>query len=170
VRTIADLNPLITRQTDPDHLRNAEFLNGAFRYREERLLGSVARRLKRLLDEGYDSFGAFNVCQDHLVALARAHIERIVVEQFLDNVARTEHETFGGALRPLATLYALWRIETDRGWYLESGYLSPDKSRAVRALINQLCREVRTDAVTLVAAFGIPEHCLAAPIAPALDS
>ncbi|MDH3571708.1 MAG: acyl-CoA dehydrogenase family protein [Gemmatimonadota bacterium] len=169
VRTIADLNPLVTRQSDPDHLRDPEFLNGAFRYREERLLGSVARRLKRLLDEGYDSFGAFSVCQDHLVALARAHIERIVVEQFLAGVARAGHETFGEALGSLATLYALWRIESDRGWYLESGYLAPDKSRAIRALVNQLCRDVRTDAVALVAAFGIPEHCLAAPIATPVD-
>ncbi|MDH3568963.1 MAG: acyl-CoA oxidase, partial [Gemmatimonadota bacterium] len=96
--------------------------------------------------------------------------ERIVVERFLGGAARAGHETFGDALRSIATLYALWRIESDRGWYLESGYLAPDKSRAIRALINQLCRDVRTDAVALVAAFGIPEHCLAAPIAPALHS
>jgi acyl-CoA oxidase len=38
------------------------------------------------------------------------------------------------------------------------------KTKAIRRLVNQLCWEVRQDAVPLVQAFKIPESCLAAPI------
>jgi acyl-CoA oxidase len=39
------------------------------------------------------------------------------------------------------------------------------KSRAVSRQVDQLCREVRDESVQLVDSFGIPDSCLAAPIA-----
>jgi acyl-CoA oxidase len=39
------------------------------------------------------------------------------------------------------------------------------KTKAVRKMVNQLCWDIRPDAVSLVNAFHIPESCLAAPIA-----
>jgi acyl-CoA oxidase len=163
--TVTELNPIITRLTDEDHLRGPDFQLGAFTYREQRLLASAAQRLKRLFDDGHDSLSAFNSCQDHLVALARAHAERVIVEQFLIASAANQDKSFGPILKSLADLYALWRIEHDRGWFLESGYLASNKAKAIRGLVNQLCGEVRTDAVALVDAFGIPNTCLGAPIA-----
>jgi len=41
------------------------------------------------------------------------------------------------------------------------------KAEAVRALVNQSCRELRPHAVALVNAFGIPDEILGAPIAMA---
>ncbi|MDT8342717.1 MAG: acyl-CoA dehydrogenase family protein, partial [Longimicrobiales bacterium] len=64
---VSELNPVVTRRTDPDHLRDPDFHAAALRYREERLLASVARRLRSRLDDGQDPFQAFNACQDHLV-------------------------------------------------------------------------------------------------------
>ena len=59
----------------------------------------------------------------------------------------------------------LWRIEEDRGWFLESGYAEPRKTKAVREQVNELCGRVREDARGLVDAFGIPDAVLGAPIA-----
>jgi acyl-CoA oxidase len=56
-------------------------------------------------------------------------------------------------------------LENNRGWYLEQGYMEGVKSKAIRKLVNQLCWDVRQEAVPLVDAFGIPETLLAAPIA-----
>jgi acyl-CoA oxidase len=39
------------------------------------------------------------------------------------------------------------------------------KTKAIRKMVNQLCWEIRPDAVSLVKAFDIPDSCLAAPIA-----
>ncbi len=141
--TLVSLNPLVTRRTDEEHLRDPDFQHGALLYREERLLRSVAQRLKRRLDEGLDSFRAIDACQDHLVALARAHAERIVFEALEDGVARAPTPGLSEMLRTLTSLHGLSRIEAHRGWYLEAGYLEPAKSRAIRHQVNALCSDVR---------------------------
>jgi acyl-CoA oxidase len=68
-------------------------------------------------------------------------------------------------LATLCDLYALARIEADRGWFLEHGYIEGTKAKAIRKLTNKLCLEIRQQAVPLVDAFGIPDAVLAAPIA-----
>ncbi len=59
----------------------------------------------------------------------------------------------------------LRQIEKNKAWYLEDGYMEAVKTKAVRKIVNQLCWDIRPDAVALVNAFDIPESCLAAPIA-----
>jgi acyl-CoA oxidase len=159
---LSELNPVVKRRTDTDHLQDPDFQMGAFRYREERLLRSAASRLKTAIDAGTDTFEAMNTCQDHVIALARAYAERLTVEAFQRSLAATGGELFE-LLAPLAHLQALWLLERHRAWYLESGYLEPAKSRAIRAAVNRLCGEVARVAVPLVDAFGIPDEVLEAP-------
>jgi acyl-CoA oxidase len=99
------------------------------------------------------------------MATANAHAERIVMEQFAAGVARCEDSAVRTALAKLAALFALSRIEADRGWFLEAGYLSTAKSHAIREQVNILCAEIRPDAVGLADGFGIPDRLLGAPIA-----
>jgi acyl-CoA oxidase len=165
--TVADLDPVSPRLTDDDHLRGAEFQLGAVRYRETRLLGSVARRIKGMVDDGQDSFSAANAVQDHLLHLAHAHVERVIGESLAAAVAACDDKALASTLALLRDTFVLSRLEADRAWYLEAGYFAPAKSRAVRALINRLLGELRRHAVPLVNAFGIPDALLDAPIAPA---
>ena len=162
---LAGLNPVVTRLTDESHLADPEFHLAAFRYREESLLRSVAARLRHRLQEGQDSYYAFNECQAHLLSTAHAHVERVVLEQFVKAVAACEPESLREPLQSLCALFALSRIEADRGWFQESGYLTGGKSKAIRAQVNKLCGALRPDAVALVDSFGIPDELLAAPIA-----
>ena len=158
-------NPVRSRRTAEDFLRNPETHLDAFRFREERLLETVARRLKSRLDSGMDSFQAMNECQDHLVTLARAHVERTALESFREGVGRAPLPGLSEVLGNLAELWALSRLEADRGWFLEAGYMESSQTRAIRALVNELCREIREQALPLVDAFGIPDDLLAAPAA-----
>jgi acyl-CoA oxidase len=64
---ITEMNPITVRNTDETHLLDPEFQLNAFKYRERDILTSAAKRLKRHIDSGMDSFDAFNVCQHHLV-------------------------------------------------------------------------------------------------------
>jgi acyl-CoA oxidase len=160
---IADLNPIAPRRTDEEHLRDPEFHLASFRYREERLLATLGRRLKRRIEEGEDSFTALNACQDHAVALAKAHVERTILESLREAIANSD-ASLRRALEPLAALFALSRLEADAGWFLEKGYFEGGKSRAIRAQVNRLCADVRPHAVAYVDAFGIPDALLA-PIA-----
>ena len=164
-QALAEVNPVFPRRTDVEHLRNPEFHLHALRYREDRLLTTAARRLKGRIDRGTDSFEAFNQCQDHLLSLALAYVERVILERFQATLGELDDESLRPVLGRLYDLWALWRIEQDRGWFLENGYLEGNKAKAIRALVNSLLAEVRPDALGLVAAFGIPDNCLAAPIA-----
>lgn len=160
---VTELNPVVTRKSDEEHLRDPDFHAAAFRYREARLLSSAAQRLKGRMDDGMDGFEAMNEVQDHLVALARAHAEGLVLDAFQEAVVRAPTPGLSETLRTLVALYALSRLEADRAWFLEAGYLETPKARAVRDQVNRLCAEVRDQAPFLVDAFGIPDEVLGAP-------
>jgi acyl-CoA oxidase len=155
----------VTRKTDADHLRDSVFQQGAFEYRERKLLRAVAQDLKARIDGGQDSFDAFMACQLGLVDLARAHGERLVLDAFIDGVASCDDPELVEVLESLRSLYALQHIASDRGWFLENGYLEGAKSQAIRQEVDTLCAEIRPFAEALVDAFAIPDACVAAPIA-----
>lgn len=163
--SITERNPVTIRNTDEDHLMDPEFHLSAFRYREKDILASAAKRLKKHLDSGMDSFDAFNQTQFHLVNVGHAYVERIVLEQFIAQVERTEDKDCKAVLKKLCALFALTQIENNKGWYLEHNYMEGTKTKAIRKLINKLCWEIRQEAVPLVEAFKIPDSCLGAPIA-----
>ena len=158
--TLTELNPLATRRTDEAHLLDPGFHRAALEYRETRLLRSAAMRLRARLRDGVDSFRAANEVQDHLLALARAHAERVALEDFQDGCAAAPTPGMSELLSEVCALYALSRIEADRGWFLESGYLEPVKSRAIRARVNALCADVAECAPLLVRALGVPDAVL----------
>ena len=158
--SITELNPLATRRTDRDHLLDRDFHRSALIYREERLLRSAATRIRARLEAGTDSFDAVTEVQTHLVRLARAHVERRLLEAFHDAIAAAPSPGLSEAFGSLAALFALSRIEADRGWFLEAGYLEGGKARAVRREVDRACAETRELATPLVAAFGVPEPLL----------
>ena len=163
--TLAEQNPVIIRRTDESHLRDPEFQLDVFRARENDLLTSVAQRLKRRLDDGIDSFEAFNQCQNHLIALAHASVEREVLERFTHAIGAVADPDLAGVLAQLRDLHAMARLEADIGWFLENDYMEGKKARAIRDQVELLSAEVRVEALALVEAFAIPENCLGAPIA-----
>ncbi|MCH7400475.1 acyl-CoA dehydrogenase [Belliella kenyensis] len=163
--SIAEKNPLIIRSTEQAHLLDMDFHLSAFKYRERAILASAAQRIKRHIDEGMDSFDAFNVVQHHLLNVGQAYIERIILEEFQKEIIVTSNYGVKTALTQLCQLFALHTIEKNRGWYLEQGYMEGVKTKAIRKEVNQLCWEIRKNALALTAAFDIPESCIAAPIA-----
>ena len=165
IHDIAGHNPIVARQTDSNHLLDVDFQLETFRHREEALLVSVARRLKKRIDKGMDSYDAMLQCQNHLFALGHAHIERVILEQFIQGIEATSDPAVVSVLEKLRSLFALWHMEKQKGWYLEHGSWEGAKSKAIRRQIDLLCQELSQEAVALVDAFGIPDQSLAAPIA-----
>ncbi len=161
---LGEINPLARRNTDRDHLQDAAWHRDLFERRERTLLVQVAARLKGRLDRGMDSFEAFVEVQDHLLTLATAHAERLVLEDFQAAVERTEDPQLQTVLRLLCTLYALERVERDRGWFLEQNLIDAPVSKAVRTEVNGLLHRLRPLAVELVDAFGIPDEVLGSEI------
>ncbi|MGZ0150483.1 acyl-CoA dehydrogenase family protein [Kribbella sp. WER1] len=164
IERLRDAVPNRSEAGDPDAgLRDDAYHSGLLRYREEHMLSGVARRLKGGIDAGDDPFDVFNRCQDHVIAAGRAHVDRVVLEAF-ETAVRNAPEEIRPVLQDLYDLHALVTIEAERAWYLEHGRLSPGRSKAITALVNELCAVVRPAAVDLVDAFGVPGAAVDVPI------
>ncbi len=98
------------------------------------------------------------------MALAHAHVERVVLEQFLAGVEAVTDPAVKTVLGKLCDLYGLGCLRDSAAWFLENDHLESAKAKAIRKEVTRLCAELRPDAVALVRAFGIPDTCLAAPI------
>jgi acyl-CoA oxidase len=161
---IGEVNPITRYQNDTRHLLDPSVHAELFRDRERSLLISAARRLKGRVDGGMDSFAAFIEVQDHLLTLADAYAQRLVLESFQAAVREVDGGEEQALLGQICALYALWHIEQDRGWFLEQRYITATKAKAIRTAVNMLLGQLRPHAVSLVDAFGIPDQLLAAPI------
>jgi acyl-CoA oxidase len=171
VTRLADAVKPSTNGDDEGNIDDRDYQLDLFRWREEHMLGAVARRLKRGIDDGNDQFDVFNDCQDHVIQAARAHVDSQILDAFARGVDRCEDETLKPLLESLFSLHALSLIEAERGWFFEHGRMTGPRAKAVTRTINRLCGELREHAGLLVDAFGIPDQALAAPIARgALDS
>lgn len=158
---VTEKNPIATRNTSEEHLKDPAFHKSAFEYREKQLTASAARRFKKLTDDGLDPFDAANILHPHMLALGNAYIDRVVLEQFRGAVDAIQYAELKEVMEKLCQLFALNRLEEHKGWYLEEGYMEGVKTKAIRKMVSQLCWELRPDAVALTEAFAIPESCLA---------
>ena len=157
VERLRDAVPNRNDSADPDAgLRDDDYHCGMVRFREEHMLAGVARRLKAGIDAGDDAFEVFNRCQDHVIAAGRAHVDRVVLEAFLAAVQAAPEGGPRDRLKELYDLHALATIEGERAWYIEHGRLSGARSKAITALVNELCALIRPSATGLVDAFGVP--------------
>jgi len=163
---LAKRHPAFTQDKSEPHLLDSELQLDLFRLREDALLVQGATELQKLTSaQGLDPYSAFTQLQPELLELAQAYIERVILEQFIAKVKSLPDQSLQAPLKRLCDLFALTRLEQGKGWYLENGVVSGVKSTAFKRLVTRLCVEVSEEAVALVDAFGIPDECLAAPIA-----
>ena len=158
-------NPIETRRTESAHLRDRSFHLAALRHREDVLVRTAALRLRKRTDARMSGSDAFLEIQEHVVEAARAYVSRLALEWFEARVSKIEDEAMRQWHARLGDLHALCSIEAQAAWFLEDGYFEPVKARAVRKEIEKLIAELAPVARPLVDAFGIPDACLAAPIA-----
>lgn len=137
--------------------------------RAAHLLETAARRLRRAPkddendvngDGEVDEFEAFNAVQDHILAAGEAHIDRLVLESFIDAIGACEDEETAALLGDVCSLYVLDTIERNKAWFMEHRMLSVERAKAVTRHLNELCRTLRPHALTLVEGFGIPRVLL----------
>ncbi len=160
---VRDLLPGGDQWDQEGGLLDSAYQQAMLRFREEHMLGGVARRLKRGIDSGKNPGEVFSLVQDHVIHAARAHVERLVLDAFVDKVEAMEDGDNKVALGLLLDLHALSVIEADRAWFMEHGRLTAGRSKAISREVNALCRRIRPLARDLVDAFGVPEEMLRSP-------
>jgi acyl-CoA oxidase len=162
--TINVFNPIYRRNTSSDHLLDREFHLDALRFREKKLLISLSQRMQDYLKKRIKPYDAFLKCQSHMIELAKAYIERLILRDFNTRINELDDSNEKMALIKMCDLYALSVMEEHKGWYLESDYMDGSKTKAIRRMVTKLCAEIRPDSMAFVNAFGIPEDLLGAEI------
>ncbi len=162
---LATINPIYTNKVDKEHLYNPKFHRHAFQHRTRRLTYTLAMRIRGYIKKGIPSYQAFLKVQTHLMTLGRAYSIELAYTSFIEHNTTITDPEYKALFEKLGTLYALHEIRKDASWYLEQGYLGSTKSKAIRQRVERLCTELRPHLNVLVDGFGIPEHCLTAPIA-----
>ncbi|NJK89154.1 MAG: acyl-CoA oxidase [Myxococcales bacterium] len=157
-------NPFGSLLSSDDRLRDAELHHRAFEARERDLLFTLARRIRKRLQNGLDPQEAVMQVQDHVLATGRAHVERVVHQAFMQKIASVDAAHLARGLESLRSLYGIWRLYEDRAWFIENGYFASGKSRSLRRELHRLVEEVRISALGFVDAFGIPDELLASDI------
>ena len=157
------------RRLGEGDLRDREWHLALFEDREKHVLDGLARRLRRASDPDADAFAVFNEAQDHVLRLARVHVERILLEAFAAAVDEVEDPGVRALLDRVCSLFALSTIEADLAWFLGHGRMTPGRAKRVTNAVNELCQELRPRALFLVDGFGIPADWLDAPIAQGVE-
>jgi acyl-CoA oxidase len=147
------------RRSEDETLLDRGWHLAMFEDRERHVLETLAGRL-RAVSKASDSFEAFNASQDHVLLAARTHMDRVVLEAFVAGVDACTDPVAKDRLERLCDLYALSSLEADSAWFQEHNRMSAARSKAVTAQINELCRQLRPDALALVEGMGIPVEWL----------
>ncbi|WP_278314300.1 acyl-CoA dehydrogenase family protein [Lolliginicoccus levis] len=132
-----------------------------FADREDYLVRTAAQRLRNGAKEG-DAFKAFNNAQDHILKAGGAHIDRLILEEFIDAIELIKDEEARKIAETLCDLYVFTELEADRDWFIMHRFMSVERAKAVRRGVNELCEALRPHALTLVEGLGVPETMLRA--------
>ncbi|MEU4708020.1 acyl-CoA dehydrogenase [Nocardia salmonicida] len=158
IQTLRDRND---ETVDEGDLSKRDVQLQLFADREDYLLRTAAHRLRaRATDTG--PFEAFNNAQDHILAAGTAHIDRLVLEEFVDGIAEIEDPDAKALAETVCDLYVYASLEENLAWYIMHRFMSVERAKAVRRGVNELVDRLRPDALTLVEAMGVPETMLRA--------
>ena len=131
------------------------------REREAHLIEGLARRLRRATAPAPTRSRSSTRRRTTSSRPRRPTVERTVAETFAASVESCSTDEARAVLARVCDLYALSTIERHKARYLEQhDRLSPSRAKALTALVNEVCAELRPYATTLVDAFGIPEGLL----------
>ncbi|MFD3701792.1 acyl-CoA dehydrogenase [Nocardia sp. NPDC058658] len=158
IQTLRDRND---ETVDEGDLSKRDVQLQLFADREDYLLRTAAHRLRaRAEDTG--PFEAFNNAQDHILAAGNAHIDRLVLEEFVDGIATIEDPDAKALAETVCDLFVYASLEENLAWYIMHRFMSVERAKAVRRGVNELVDRLRPDALTLVEAMGVPETMLRA--------
>ncbi|MGW4093189.1 acyl-CoA dehydrogenase family protein [Nocardia sp. NPDC004750] len=132
-----------------------------FADREDYLVRTAAHRLRARAEET-GPFEAFNNAQDHILAAGSAHIDRLVLEAFIEGISDIEDPAARELADWMCDLFVYSTIEENQAWYIMHRFMSVDRAKAVRRGVNELVDRLRPHASTLVEAMGVPERMLRA--------
>lgn len=132
-----------------------------FADREDYLVRTAGHRLRARAKET-GPFEAFNNAQDHILAAGTAHIDRLVLEAFIEGIAGIEDDEARELAETVCDLYVYTLLEENQAWYIMHRFMSVERAKNVRRGVNELVDRLRPNALTLIDGLGVPEKMLRA--------
>ncbi|MDK8791177.1 acyl-CoA dehydrogenase family protein [Corynebacterium sp. MSK039] len=127
--------------------------------RERRLMVSLGRRLRVAKDMPVEKAAkVVDRAQDHLLEVAWAHVDRILLEAMLEAEATLTSDTARDVMEQVRDVYFLDLIVRNGSWYLEQNLLTGTRTKAARAALNDLVDSLAPWSELLVDAFGVPSE------------
>ncbi|MFF2549792.1 acyl-CoA dehydrogenase [Nocardia sp. NPDC058058] len=132
-----------------------------FADREDYLVRTAGHRLRARAKET-GPFEAFNNAQDHILAAGTAHIDRLVLEAFIEGIAGIEDDEARELAETVCDLFVYTSLEENQAWYIMHRFMSVERAKNVRRGVNELVDRLRPSALTLIDGLGVPEKMLRA--------
>lgn len=130
-------------------------------YREKRIVEALGLRMREVLKlEKEEQFAALNLCQNHMADAATAHMERVVLEAFIEGISNTNEGPARDMLIRLCDLYSLSTIKNNAVWYLERSIFDGARSKEISLAVERLSAELTDNIADIVAGLGVPEKLL----------
>ncbi|GAA5049232.1 acyl-CoA dehydrogenase family protein [Nocardia callitridis] len=136
---------------------------GLFADREDYLVRTAGHRLRARASDT-SPFEAFNNAQDHILTAGSAHIDRLVLEAFIEDIALIQDPEARDLAETVCDLFVYSTLEENLDWYIMHRFMSVERAKAVRRGVNELVDRLRPDALTLVEGLGVPESMLRAAL------
>ncbi|CAO1653774.1 acyl-CoA oxidase [Salinibacterium sp. NYA9b] len=113
----------------------------------------------------------FNSHQNQLIMTAYAHAELLQWEAFTRAIEKIEDKDTAQVMTWLRDLFGFSLIEKNLAWYLMHGRISTNRAQAITDYIDdRLLPRLRPQALDLVAAFGLTDELVRAPIASGIEA
>lgn len=135
-----------------------------FEFREKHTVEGLAKRMRAAGKlQGAEQQAAIMACQPHMLEAAKAHVDRVVLEAFIEGIEECEDDYIKAILVKVCDLYALSTVEANRAWFLEHEVFDAKRSKSITATVDDLCGELRPKARELAEGLGVPEEWLKHP-------
>lgn len=139
-----------------------KFQQSIFAARERAMMYALSEKMMGIA-KTHGPAAAANRCQDDMLAYADAYAERLMMEKFIKAVKEQKDPETKAVLKDLCDAFAVHTIHKNALWYVENGFMSPTKTKALDSLEHKLHRKIRPHAKALTEAFGIPPEVLSSP-------
>ena len=134
-----------------------------FAKRESAMLYELGNKIRKNIKKAGGFRQSADLCQDDMLAYADAYAEKAMLEEFVKAVEAQKDPEVKQVLKDLCDLFAVNAMNKHAAWYLESDYMKPAKTKALKETAQTLAEKLRPQACDLVRAFAVPKAWLAAP-------
>ncbi|KAJ3410436.1 fatty-acyl coenzyme A oxidase [Chytridiales sp. JEL 0842] len=145
-----------------DEVVNLTVIGEAFWLVAANVVKKAGEDFESFVAKGLSDEQAYEECSQARLYAAKVHAVGYLFHRFKDAVSRATPE-----LKPMLTklclLYGLYNIAENSGPFLQYEYFTAQQMDWIRSNVNELCKEIRKDAIPLVDSFNFSDYAINSP-------